>query len=184
MDPILSALQMTIQFASGTLKPISKLETHSGTTIKSLFLPCPPMDNTSPVLSLDRMQKITCGFWKQRSKIRAMIMSVCLFIVGVFSKWGFVVLQSADESNAAELKASCLHFPFTLYLTSSPGTPGSIYRCCMPISCENPYSLLIFSLDPPHQSGLQAAAQPQTRRLGEICQYNFLFSRNCNICIG
>jgi hypothetical protein len=75
-----------------------------------------------------------------------MIMSVCSFIVGVFSEWGFIVLQSADERNA-KLKASRLCFPFALYLTSLPGTSTSIERCCTPISCEYPYPLLIFSLD-------------------------------------
>ncbi|KAG1808932.1 WD40-repeat-containing domain protein [Suillus subaureus] len=57
--------------ASGISKPISKLETHSGTTAKSWPSPCPPMANTLPVLSLDWMQKSMCGAWKQHSSMLA-----------------------------------------------------------------------------------------------------------------
>lgn len=69
MDAIFSAHQMTIQSASGTSKLISKLETHSSTTTKSGPSSCPPMDNTLPVLSLDRMQKSMCGAWRQHSSM-------------------------------------------------------------------------------------------------------------------
>jgi WD40 repeat protein len=47
------------------LETISELETHSGTTTKSMLLPCPPMDNPLPGLFLDWMQRCMCGTWKQ-----------------------------------------------------------------------------------------------------------------------
>lgn len=163
MDSILLARQGTAQFASGTSRPISQLENHSCTTTNSWPLLYRLMENI--LLVLETTERFMYGTLRQLCNGKA-IMCACLFIVSVFAKWGLIVLQSADASDAkpdAKLMASHLCFSFVLYLISSPGTCSST-ETCTPNICESSFFIhLVRSLMPV----LVSKQQPNNRGLAK-----------------